>query len=262
MNHNKVLTSVLALGVVSLAMADDNLANLPATKVSLPGELNFDIRAGFHKNIENRTYGTFDARYGIQPNWEVGARGAFAKTGFVPFTTLKTGGSDFEFFVRHSVEQLDYLTLSAGVSFPSTPAQNAPFFTYGASYSVPLSQVEGLSPMLHLNARGVARDKANMFGIGGGVSVPLQNGLEAFGDLSFLLTGNNTINSATGQKLRRAIWGAGIRYTPTGPEFQSMRMGFYALFGNGLGLTTGTSLTPALGERGAFQFGITFKGTL
>lgn len=219
---------------------------------------NLDVRSTFFRSAEDRTYLSMDFGIGLQPRWEAGLRGTFASVGFAKSpAAIRTGGSDFEFYVRHSVEQVDGLALMGGISFPNTPAQNQPFGTFGVSYSFKTPEY---GPAFTIGGRGVLRQDSSIVGLSAGLKFGFSQGWELFGDITGIVHGNNTRDTATGAAMRRALWGAGLRY-----NLQSMgKAGYdgsiYMMVTNALGMTTGTSLSPSLGDRPALAIGFSVRG--
>lgn len=246
------MTGIATLGLLAtLSQAVDTMPVKDQNAWSL------DVRSTFHRDDEDRTYVSFDGRMGVRQGWEVGLRGTFAKVGNAKTpTAIRSGGSDWEFVVRHALQNFDRLSLMAGVSFPNTPAQSNAFFTYGASYQ--LETGEG-QPQIFVGGRGVMRKDSSLLGLSGSAVMPLQSGLELFGDFTVMVVGNNTFSS-TGARERRALYGLGLRYTPVSNSEGKFDGSFYLMFTNQLGTTTGTSLTPALGNRPSLAVGVTFRG--
>lgn len=68
--------------------------------------------------------------------------------------------------------------------------------------------------------------------------------LSVVGDVTGLLSGDNSYSPLTGELVRQMVWGAGLRYTLSrGAHEMSVEVGAT----NGLGSSTGLSMTPGLG---------------
>lgn len=212
-----------------------------------------EVRGSFFGSAEDRTYASFGLTYGFMENWTAGFRGSFAKKGAAKtVAAIQSGGSDIELFVRHSLKDSPGLSYQVGVAFPNTPAQTQTFFTYGADYW--FASEEG-QPSFGIGGRGVQRGEISLVGLSAGAKIPVGQGMELFGDVTGVIRGENTRSVDTGNAFRSMLYGFGFNYAPA-----SSPASFYALYGNSLGLTTGMSLSPSLGNRGAFSFGIVLRG--
>lgn len=243
--------------VPSSVLADEGLVNTDKGRITEVGAWNLNVRGTFHRNEEDRTYMSFGLNFGLMEGWDVGARVTTAPVGFAKTTLpIRTGGSDIELYVRHSPKELQGVTLGAGIAFPNTPAQDKPFLTYSGAYEFP---VEGSQIRFFLGARGVARSDSSIFGISGGFAAPFGEGFELVGDITAIVSGVNTLDVNNGDKIRRAVYGLGLRYTPKTVD-QNFQGSFFFGFTNGLGLTTGTSLSSSLSNRPALTLGVSIRG--
>lgn len=217
-----------------------------------------DVRGSFFRNAEDRTYMSMDLGFGLVPRWEVGLRGAFASVSFAKApAAIRTGGSDLEVYVRHSPEQCEKLSLLAGISLPNTPAQNQAFGTFGASYKL---ATPDFGPTVSIGARGVLRQDSSIMGLSAGLNYSFGPGWEMFGDITGIVHGDNTRDTGTGAAMRRALWGAGLRYNFKSFGEAGVDGSIYMMVTNALGMTTGTSLSPGLGDRPALAIGFSIRG--
>ena len=211
-----------------------------------------DIRA--FGSSEKTFYGTLELTGGFQNGFGVTLRGSLAN--FVSFTgtgpTIRHGGSDMEAMVKYAVPQSNGLMVGAGVSLPNTPAQTHVFATGEAIYHFPTQGAD-----LYLGGKGVFRKDSTLAGISGGFDVHAAPALDVIGDLTWPVTGHNTYNTSTGALERRAVYGVGLRFTPTMQMRQSVSFDLGVT--NGIGGTTGFSLTPALGNSFGVYVGATMR---
>lgn len=249
---NRLIGIALAAISATVAFAQSGSEEKPA------GTWNLDVRGSFFRNTEDRTYLSFDFGLGVQPRWDVGLRGTFASVGFGnTIAPIRSGGSDFELFVRHRVVQFDGLSLMGGVSFPNTPAQNQPFATFRADYALKKPE---FGPAFTIGARGVLRQDSSIVGISAGLNFGFADNWELFGDITGIVHGDNTRDTRTGQALRRALWGAGVKYNLRSTGAAGYDGSIYLAVTNALGLTTGTSLSTSLGDRPALTIGFSLRG--
>lgn len=246
-----------ALAFCQASGGSERLINLDPAGPVAPGKMRADVSFAFHKKDEARTYMSASAGFGLSPGWEVGLRtsgarrGNFAGTGF----TINTGGRDFELYAKYAVAAVPGLTVTGGVSFPDTPAQDKQFVTAAAMYALPS---EGQSHRLYVGAKAAMRADSNIWAVCGGFSAPIGSGIELVGDVTGIVRGNNTISTTSGARTKRAVFGVGLRYTPKlaeGAPGASVTLGL----SNGLGSTTGFSLSPALGGSMALTLGVSVR---
>lgn len=257
MGSRTLLLCILAIGLPVSASASDRLINVDGPSVTPSGSWRLGLGANLHRSQENRTYMSFDGRFGMEAGFELGLRGSFAKVGRAStVANLQTGGSDWEATLRYAVPHTMGLTLQGGVAFPNTPQQNTPFFTYGVSYQVPMALTEY---KIYVGSRGVLRSGSTAMGISAGISAPLGPGLELVGDFTVLVRGVNSRDGQTGNTVRRHIYGVGVRYAPISVP-GTFDWSFYAGISNALGMTTGMSLSSALGNQPALTFGVVLRG--
>ena len=238
-------------------MATDRLINVDGPSVTPTGGWRLGLGMSIHRSDEARTYMSLDGRFGLENGFELGMRGTLAPVGRAnTAANIRTGGTDWETTLRYAVPQLQGLMLSGGISFPNTPAQNTPFVTYGVAYQVPMALTQY---KLYVGSRGVLRSGSTIMGISGGISAPLGPGLELMGDFTAIVRGVNSRDSRTGNTVRRAVYGFGIRYQPM-TLTDKFDWSVYVGLSNAIGLTTGTSLSTALGNQPSLTLGVVLRG--
>jgi hypothetical protein len=246
----------LAQAQTTLPVTDQNLINLqtPTLLGSSRSAATVDLRyfAGYDKTL----HGDLWLGYGLCKDLEIDLAGSFAKWGSTPAfdgTTIRFGGVDEELSIRYRLpfEQVP-ITVQAGLDYAQTPAQPQRLAgTLGASagYS-PVSKLR-----LYLNPKAVFLDRNSLVGIGIGASVDLAPKLLLIADWTPLVAGDNTISTSSGTGSRSQLYGVGLR-------FQDLWAGGSLDIGvtNATGITTGSSLTPDLGDAPALyiRFGYRF----
>lgn len=255
-NKAWIVGALLAVGMAQ-AGASDRLINVDGPGISPTGGWRLSMGATLHRGQEDRTYTSFDGRMGLVAGWELGFRGTFAPVGRAnTVASLRSGGTDWELFGRHELTHLKGLTVQGGVAFPNTPAQDKPFVTLGASYQLPNPSSEF---KVFVGIRGALRSGSTVVGVSGGVVAPMGQGLEFVGDVTGVVRGVNSRDGRTGNVIRNAVYGVGLRYSPAQSRAE-FDWNFYVGISNALGMTTATSLSSALGNRPALTFGVVLRG--
>ena len=192
---------------------------------------------------EKTTYGSLEVGAGLGSGLGLIVRGSAGKfSDFVqPTFTIRHGGSDIEAMLKYSSPMLSGLALAGGVSLPNTPAQNNAFFTGEALYQLPVTGAD-----IYLGAKGVFRQDSTIVGLAAGFSVHAGPGLDLIGDFTGIVTGNNTYSTSTGALQRRPVYGLGLRFNTFVVPKQTITV--EGGITNGIGGTTGFSLTPGLGN--------------
>lgn len=244
-----VLGGCLITGIATAQYAQSPLpsgAKLVNTDTTwVPKQNSWSLRADarLFGSSEKTVYGGLQLDAGVGNGFAVTLRGtaanfkSFDGTGF----TIRHGGSDIEALVKYAVPQSNGLMIAAGGSLPNTPAQNKLFGVVEAAYRFPTREAD-----FYLGGKEVFRKEA-LAGIFGGVDFRVAPGFDVVGDVTVPVTGHNTYSTDTGSLARRVVYGAAVRYSPAG---NSKTTPFTVDVGitNGLGATTGFSLTPALGD--------------
>jgi len=165
-----------------------------------------------------------------------GPRKAYSGSSF----TISHGGNDAELLLRYMPPQTPRCAIEVGVSYADTPAQKDVFPTVQLLHRHELGSVLTLV----LAPRAVFIDDNTLIGIGGGLAWKLTDTGEIVADVTAIVRGDNTYNTHTGERARRAVWGVGLRMTPEGGDRETV---IVIGVSNALGGTTGMSLTPGLG---------------
>lgn len=258
MRRKLFVLAVLGLALSAQVPANDRLINVEGPGVAPSGSWRLGLGATLHRSHEDRTYVSFDGRFGLESGWEMGLRGTVARVGRAnTFASLRSGGTDLELFFRHALQQFDGLTVQGGVAFPNTPAQDSPFITAGVAYRLPMPESQF---KVIVGTRGIMKSGSTAVGISGGVVAPIGQGLEFMGDVTAIVRGVNTRDSRTGNTLRRMVYGVGLRYSPTLPTDGQLDWSVYIGLSNALGFTTATSLSSALGNQPALTLGVVLRG--
>lgn len=220
----------------------------------LPLKNSWEVRATgtFFGNDEKLGYFGLNGLYGLGNGWAVSFNGGFAaeKTKTFGGLNVRTGGTDVELQAMYAPAEWKGFMVAAGVSKPSTPNQDEAFFTARGVYGYHFDGFDG-----YLGASGVFREDSTLAAITVGVESKPSHGFSVLGEFNGVVTGDNTYNS-NGQTRRVSTYGVGVRYRK--PESVDM-MSFLLAWTNGLGSTTGFSLTPGLNNSGALFVGVSFS---
>ena len=253
-------SAVLGLCIVLPFAADaqgvaSGLVNISTPNIVAPQQLGFRADARVFGGDENTTYGGADIRYGLASNWELGVGASLAQ--FENFSLpgggiVRHGGTDLEISAKYAVKQSYKSATSAqvGVGLPNTPAQTSAHLTLGLAGSLNV----GSGVDLYLNPRAALITDNSIIGLGIGAKIKLARQTFLIGDYTPILTGANTIDVNTGTQRSRDIYGAAIRFA-LGGGAASIDVGWT----NGTGFTTGSSLTPGLGNSSAFYVTLNLK---
>ena len=256
------LSRVSGLAALSACLAtpafgqsnDTKLVNLDTNYVAPMNSASARADVRVFGNDEKQTYGTIELNAGLQKGFGLVVRGTFSKfTNFTgPGFVIRHGGSDLEAQLKYVSPTFPNLSVSAGASLPNTPAQDKLFGTAQAIYEVPLNKAS-----LYFGAKGVFRQDSTIVGISGGFAFRAAEGFELIGDVTGILSGETSYNTGSGNREHRAVYGLGIRYTPktVGRQQFSLEGGIT----NGLGGSTGFSMTPALGNTVGAYFGASVR---
>lgn len=243
---------------LALCAQTGKLVNLDTGHVAAPGKAELKLNGRFFGGDEGMTYGTLELAFGLQPEWGAGIRGSFGR--FKTFQgngfQVRHGGSDLEAYVRYAPALASGLAITGGVSLPNTPAQDQAFATGSVVYALP---IEASGSKFYIGARGVFRSDSTIVGIGGGFDAGLGYGLHLVGDVTGIVSGDNTYSTATGTLQRRAVWGVGLRYQTPTMSRELYDLSLEAGVTNGIGGTTGFSLTPSLGNSIGIYAGVTVR---
>lgn len=230
------------------------LVNLDTPGESVRGGVRFTGELRVFGASEDMLYGNLQLGYGASPSLEIVLRATLAerKTFNGDGFGIRHGGTDVELLGRLRSPRYPDWALEIGFSSAGTAAQDDLFLTAQALYQ------RGIGPRttFFLAPKAVFIDSNALIGIGGGVAVRLAEGLEAVGDITGLVSGDNTYSVHSGGRTRGEVWGAALRYAPPrGNRDLVLELGVT----NGLGVTTGMSMTPGLGGSAAVVLGATWR---
>ena len=232
----------------------DRLINLDTPAMPPRGAVAFGGDLRVFGAQEDTTYGTLQLGYGLQDTVELLLRAGYAGTqefagsGF----TIRHGGHDAELLAKLRTPQHPDWAVELGVSAPNTPAQNGTYLTTQFLYQRPL----GSRATLVFVPKAVFVKDNPLIAIGGGASVRLGNTLQVIGDITGLVSGDNTRSIFSGDKQRGEVWGLALRFTSRSASHDVMvDLGVT----NGIGGTTGFSLTPGLSGSAAVYLSILLR---
>ncbi len=233
----------------------DRLVNLDTPYIPPKGlaSYHFDLRP--FGSLEDNFYGSIEADYAFRQNLglifraTMGGTKNLVNTGFA---SIRHGGNEFEFLAKFRPMHTTNIAAEIGLTIADTPAQKDVFF----SGQLPMEHPLGHRLTLYLVPKAVLIKDNALVGLGGGLHVRVTNQIALVGDVTGILAGDNTRNAFTGNRESAEVWGVAIRYTPNPLNYSfTMDLGVT----NGLGSTTGFSMTPGLGGSSAFYFGATFR---
>lgn len=233
----------------------DRLVNLDTPYIPPKGlaAYHFDLRP--FGSLEDNFYGSIEADYAFRQNVGLVVRATLGGTKNLVnpgFASIRHGGNEFEFLAKFRPMHTTSIAAEVGFTVADTPAQKDVFF----SGQLPMEQQLGHRLTLYLVPKAVLITDNALVALGGGLHVRVTNQVAVVGDVTGMLTGDNTRSAFTGDRESAEVWGVAIRYTPNPLNYSfTMDLGVT----NGLGSTTGFSMTPGLGGSAAFYFGATFR---
>jgi hypothetical protein len=235
-------------------LSHDRLINLDTPATPARGVLTFRGDLRIFGAEEDLTYGTLQLGYGLRDNLQLMLRAGVAgeKDFTGPGFTIRHGGTDVELLAKWRPPNYPYWALALGVSIPSTPAQNGVNLTTQLLYQRPL----GSNVIVSFVPKAVFVKDNPIVGIGGGMSVRLNDMVEVVGDITGIVSGNNTRSVLTGDRIRGEVWGVALRFAP-----RAASHGLTVDLGvtNGTGGTTGLSVTPGLSGSAAIYLSLTWR---
>jgi hypothetical protein len=146
---------------------------------------------------------------------------------------------DGEALIKYSYPKWTNFAVLGGVAFANTPDHQDGLGVAEAVYEYPFKGFE-----LYGNAKLVSGGDTTLFAVAVGGSVDIVQGFQLIGDFTLPFSGKNTYSTSTGNTGRDEIYGVALRYTLPGHTKGSLS--FDAGITNGLGGSTGFSLTPSL----------------
>lgn len=216
--------------------------NLDAPGCPDPGKVVWTAGGRIFGSKQDAKFGDLRLDFGVREGLAVTLRGTAGerRTYVGPSFTIDHGGNDAELLVRYMPPQTPRCAIEIGVSLADTPAQKDTFPTVQLLHQRPL----GSKLTLLLAPRAVFIEDNTLVGIGGGLAWKITDTGELVADVTAIVHGDNTYNTHTGARVRRAVWGVAIRMRPDdGDRKTIIDLGIT----NALGGTTGMSLTPGLG---------------
>lgn len=210
------------------------------------GVYNFDIRA--IGGDEDQTYFGIGGVYTLRNNFAIIGRVTYADKRFraTAGTPVPSGGTEWEVAGKWRFLQRGASTAAVqiGLLYPNNTRGSDLEFAGQLQYSRQLGEKTTVYfvPKLLLGRRSI-------FTLGGGVSYRVNSDFSLFGDIQGPIGTDNTYSTNTGARTGREIWGVGFRYHP---EAFGNRASVDFGVTNGLGSTTGYSMTPGLADSAAF----------
>ncbi|MCX6360846.1 MAG: hypothetical protein NT029_13615 [Armatimonadetes bacterium] len=259
---NRLALASLALWAASPAVAQTDpvpllaqTIHLDAPVVAAAGKRACTLQVRSFGDAENLTYLQAGYTAGVGCGWETALRVSAAELkshALAGGAAVRHGGSDIELVARRRPWENRSIVLQAGVAQPRTPARGKPCFTLGASAGYEI----GSDLALTLNPKAVILKENVLVGVGMGVAARAGSAWTLIADCTPLVTGDNTRSIIDGGKIRRTVYGAALRYNAR--EFGdgvTVDLGWTT----GLGSSTGTSLTPGLGDAKALYVAVTAR---
>jgi|GEM_PF-1368306 len=242
-------------GTPTNPLATGNLINISTPDILASEQVGFrgDVRA--FSDAAGTVVFSPSLRYGLSNNWEIGLGASLApyQNFYVPGGGLtRYGGNDVEVSAKYATQVAGKygIGFQAGIGLPNTPFQKSTQLTVGATGTV----AAGSSLNLYVNPRAVLLTDNSILGIGLGASVKLSQQLSWIGDYTPIISGSNSVDPFTGDSRRRDIYGFALRYVTMSSNV-TLDLGWT----NGMGTTTGSSLTPGFGNSAAWYVSLNFK---
>ena len=247
-----ILVGTALLGICTVASISaraqgvaSGLINISTPGIVGPQQIGFRADARIFGGDEATSYFGAGIRYGLSNNWELGVATSMAQ--FESFNipgggVIRHGGSDIELSGKYSVKQTNKSALSGeiGVGFPNTPAERSSHLTAGLAGSLNV----GSGVDLYINPRVAFITDNSLIGLGMGAKAKLARQISLVADYTPILSGANTVDATTGNQRSHDVYGAALRYV-TNNSSVAVDLGWT----NGTGFTTGSSLTPGLGQK-------------
>ena len=234
-------------------VGDPTLVNLDTPTVLERGSLIARIELRPFGGDEDLLYTSLGLNLGLGGRMEGVLRGSFAprRDFALPSSgAIRHGGNDVELALKMRLGESERCAGLIGVAFAGTPAQSEAFLTMGA-----MAAMEDDSATYYLNPRAVFIEGNTLVGIGLGARARLAPKVHLVVDFTPLVSGENTIDTTSGARSRRHIYGLAVRFTTGRTDDVTIDIGYT----NGTGSTTGFGLTPGLGGSGAFTFALSVR---
>lgn len=246
-----LLAVPLRAAAVDVARDDstaDRLVNLDTAATAPKGALAGSVDLRSLVQPEHIIFTSLSGRYGLCPHLEVGVRAVTGTTRALTAgngSVIAYGGRDTEVYAKYGLSgpRGTRLALLAGASFPATPAQNQATGTVSGVAEMQI--VDRVT--VYLNPRAVFIKDNTIVGVGVGTSIRVSDRIHLVGDWTGIVSGDNTLSTTDATRKRGDVWGVALRFS-TGVD--KSRFDLDIGYGNATGSTTGTSLTPGLGNAG------------
>ncbi len=248
-----LMMSALASAQTPLPVNDASLVNLQTPVLLAPSKsaASVDLRyiGGYDKDLRGNLW----VGYGVAKNFEIDLAGSFEQWKTVNFENggfIRFGGTDEELSLRYQTP-LPGLTVQGGADYVQTPAQGHHLATsLGASYGYALIA----KLRLYANPRAEFLDNNSLFGLGLGAVYEFCPKLSLMADWTPILAGDNDISTASLSRSRVQLYSVGVRLSGL---VQNGSLDFGVTNSNGI--TTGSSLTPTLGDSPALFARFTYR---
>jgi hypothetical protein len=237
-------TSLSLAQAQSTSASDPNLINLQTPTVLHRGQSAAELDLRYFGGYDKTLHAGVGLGYGLGHGLEVDLAGSFSKwnSALPPSgNEVRFGGTDEELSLKYRLPKMKSLPISvqAGLEYVQTPAQPERLAgTLGASAGYSLDS----KIRFYLNPKVVFLDHNTLVGLGLGASVDLVSKLTLVADWTPMLAGENTIDTQTGGRTRSQLYSVGLRYGMT--HKCNIDLGVT----NASGITSGSSLTPSLGD--------------
>ena len=236
--------------------SDVSLINIQTPTLLHSGQSSALVDLRYFGGYDKTLHGDLEFGYGISKHFELDVAGSFAKWNSAATPSgnvIRFGGTDEELSLRYHVPGMGSLPVAVqvGLADTQTPAQDHKLAaTLGGSVGYSLDRMV----RFYFNPKAVFLDHNTLVGLGLGASVELVSKVSFIADWTPMVAGDNTIDTQTGNRSRGQIYSAGLRYSGSHHK-NVLDLGVT----NGTGITTGSSLTPSLGNSPALFVRLTHR---
>jgi len=165
--------------------------------------------------------------------------------------SIRHGGSEHEVMAVSRFAAWPKLEAGLGVSLPNTPERfNQAVLTYDLGWTESVLATTDV----RLGLRGVLAPSPISVASLGATFRPGHSTLSLFGEIGFVVSGDNTRDLQSGESKRCAVGRFGVECAPGKGD---LRYGVAVT--NQTGVSTGMSLTPALGNRYGVVFSVGYR---
>jgi len=238
------MSAVLTAQVAGMThVSEPDLINLKTPHVLQAGKQSVSIDTRYEGGYEKTVRTDVEYGFGLCDHLEVDGVTSLSRwdtEAAAAGPTVRAGGTDEEVSLKYKLDTQVPVTVQAGLAYAQTPAQDDRLATtLGASAA--WEATEGIQ--LYANPRAVFLDKNSIVGFGLGFSAKVMQDIDVLGDWTPILSGQNTVDMQTGLRGRAQLYSIGLRLKNLVPH-GAVDLGIT----NSTGSTTGTSLTPTLGN--------------